>query len=93
MNEEKNKQASFVEHLAELRSRLVKSVIYLFIFFFTWGTVWRMLILEVIMLTDILTLIKTRIYITTNVLYPELLVQNISCSFGSKNLEFNTRGF
>ena len=33
MNEEKNKQASFVEHLAELRSRLVKSIIYLFIFF------------------------------------------------------------
>ena len=33
MNEEKNKQSSFVEHLTELRSRLVKSVIYLFIFF------------------------------------------------------------
>jgi len=33
MNYEKNKQASFVEHLTELRSRLVKSIIYLFIFF------------------------------------------------------------
>ena len=33
MNEEKNKQASFVEHLTELRSRLIKSIIYLFIFF------------------------------------------------------------
>jgi len=33
MNEKKNKQASFVEHLTELRSRLVKSIIYLFIFF------------------------------------------------------------
>ena len=33
MNDEKNKQSSFVEHLTELRSRLVKSVIYLFIFF------------------------------------------------------------
>jgi len=33
MNDEKNNQASFVEHLTELRSRLVKSVIYLFIFF------------------------------------------------------------
>ena len=33
MNDEKNKQASFVEHLTELRSRLVKSFIYLFIFF------------------------------------------------------------
>ena len=33
MNYEKNNQASFVEHLTELRSRLVKSVIYLFIFF------------------------------------------------------------
>jgi len=33
MNEEKNKQSSFVEHLTELRSRLVKSIIYLFIFF------------------------------------------------------------
>ena len=35
MNEEKNKQASFIEHLSELRSRLIKSVIYLFIFFVT----------------------------------------------------------
>ena len=33
MNDEKNKQSSFVEHLTELRSRLVKSIIYLFIFF------------------------------------------------------------
>ena len=33
MNDEKNKQASFVEHLTELRSRLVKYIIYLFIFF------------------------------------------------------------
>ena len=33
MNDEKNNQASFVEHLTELRSRLLKSVIYLFIFF------------------------------------------------------------
>ena len=33
MNEEENKQASFVAHLTELRSRLVKSIIYLFIFF------------------------------------------------------------
>ena len=33
MNEEKDKQSSFVEHLTELRSRLVKSIIYLFIFF------------------------------------------------------------
>ena len=33
MNDEKSKQGSFVEHLAELRSRLVKSFIYLFIFF------------------------------------------------------------
>jgi len=33
MNEEKNKQASFIEHLTELRSRLVKSIIYLFAFF------------------------------------------------------------
>ena len=31
MNDEKNKQASFVEHFTELRSRLVKSVVYLFI--------------------------------------------------------------
>jgi len=33
MNEEKNKQSSFVEHLTELRSRLLKSIIYLFAFF------------------------------------------------------------
>ena len=33
MNDEKNKPSSFVEHLTELRSRLVKSIIYLFIFF------------------------------------------------------------
>ena len=33
MNEEKIKQSTFVEHLTELRSRLVKSIIYLFIFF------------------------------------------------------------
>jgi len=33
MNDEKNKHSSFVEHLTELRSRLTKSIIYLFIFF------------------------------------------------------------
>ena len=33
MNDEKSKQTSFVEHLTELRSRLIKSIIYLFIFF------------------------------------------------------------
>ena len=33
MNDKKTKQSSFVEHLTELRSRLVKSIIYLFIFF------------------------------------------------------------
>ena len=33
MNDEKEKHASFIEHLTELRSRLVKSFIYLFIFF------------------------------------------------------------
>ena len=33
MNDEKIKQASFIEHLTELRSRLLKSVVYLFIFF------------------------------------------------------------
>ena len=33
MNHEKSKQGSFVEHLTELRSRLVKSFIYLFICF------------------------------------------------------------
>ena len=31
MNEGENKKSSFVEHLTELRSRLVKSIIYLFI--------------------------------------------------------------
>ena len=33
MDDEKVNQTSFVEHLTELRSRLVKSIIYLFIFF------------------------------------------------------------
>jgi len=33
MNEDDNKQTSFVGHLTELRSRLVKSIVYLFIFF------------------------------------------------------------
>ena len=33
MNEEKKTQSSFVEHLTELRSRLLKSFIYLFIIF------------------------------------------------------------
>jgi len=33
MNDEKVKQTSFVGHLTELRSRLLKSIIYLFIFF------------------------------------------------------------
>ena len=33
MNDEKNKKGSFVDHLTELRSRLVKSFIYLFICF------------------------------------------------------------
>ncbi len=33
MNEEKNSQSSFVEHLTELRSRLIRSIIYLFVFF------------------------------------------------------------
>ena len=33
MNDEKDKQSSFIEHLTELRSRLVRSVVYLFIFF------------------------------------------------------------
>ena len=33
MNEQKNKTSSFVEHLTELRSRLLKSIVYLFIFF------------------------------------------------------------
>ena len=31
--DEKINQASFVEHLVELRSRLIRSIIYLFIFF------------------------------------------------------------
>ena len=33
MNDEKNKKSSFVEHLTELRSRLIKSFIYLFVCF------------------------------------------------------------
>ncbi len=33
MNNEKEKKSSFIEHLTELRSRLVKSIIFLFIFF------------------------------------------------------------
>ena len=33
MNDEKNNQSSFVEHLAELRSRLLRSLAFLFIFF------------------------------------------------------------
>tara|TARA_B100000029_G_scaffold452960_1_gene478468 strand:- start:40 stop:807 length:768 start_codon:yes stop_codon:yes gene_type:complete len=33
MNEENTKQTSFVGHLTELRSRLVRSVVYLFVFF------------------------------------------------------------
>ena len=33
MNNEKTNQASFIEHLTELRSRLLKSIVYLFIFF------------------------------------------------------------
>ena len=33
MNDEKIKQASFIEHLTELRSRLLKSIVYLFVFF------------------------------------------------------------
>ena len=33
MNDEKITQGSFIEHLTELRSRLVKSIVYLFIFF------------------------------------------------------------
>ena len=33
MNDEKSKKSSFVTHLTELRSRLVKSIIYFFIFF------------------------------------------------------------
>ena len=31
MNDEKTNQASFIGHLAELRSRLIKSFVYLFI--------------------------------------------------------------
>ena len=33
MNDRKNKESSFVDHLTELRSRLLKSIIYIFIFF------------------------------------------------------------
>tara|TARA_Y100001960_G_C14626691_1_gene803552 strand:- start:199 stop:963 length:765 start_codon:yes stop_codon:yes gene_type:complete len=33
MDDEENKKSSLVEHLTELRSRLVKSIIYLFVFF------------------------------------------------------------
>ena len=33
MSDDKEKKSSFIEHLTELRSRLVKSIIYLFIFF------------------------------------------------------------
>ena len=33
MNEENTKTSSFIEHLTELRSRLVKSIVYLFLFF------------------------------------------------------------
>ena len=33
MSDAKNKKLSFVEHLTELRSRLIKSIIYLFLFF------------------------------------------------------------
>ena len=33
MNDKKNKESSFVDHLTELRSRLLKSIIYIFIFF------------------------------------------------------------
>ena len=33
MNEDRTKQATFIEHLTELRSRIIKSIIYLFIFF------------------------------------------------------------
>ena len=33
MNDHKTKSSSFVDHLTELRKRLIKSVIYLFIFF------------------------------------------------------------
>ena len=33
MNDKKSKETSFVDHLTELRSRLLKSIIYIFIFF------------------------------------------------------------
>ena len=33
MNDEKEKKSSFIGHLTELRSRLVKSIVYLFLFF------------------------------------------------------------
>jgi len=33
MSDEKNTQSSFIDHLTELRSRLVRSIIYLFVFF------------------------------------------------------------
>ena len=33
MKDEKTKQGSFVEHLSELRSRLLKSFVYLLVFF------------------------------------------------------------
>ena len=33
MNDDNKKQSSFIDHLTELRSRLVKSIIYLFVFF------------------------------------------------------------
>ena len=33
MNDEKDNKSSFVSHLTELRSRLLKSIVYLFIFF------------------------------------------------------------
>jgi len=33
MNDKKSKESSFVDHLTELRSRLLKSIVYIFIFF------------------------------------------------------------
>ena len=33
MNEDKTKQATFIEHLTELRSRIIKSIVYLFFIF------------------------------------------------------------
>ena len=33
MNDKKTKESSFVDHLTELRSRLIKSIIFIFIFF------------------------------------------------------------